>query len=104
MFCMLKKNKIYTVFVSKQNSNRKKQIILLMIPNGEGWSSKYCSSKTTCIIKRNNIKNHGGFCCLNCLHSFSTENKRESHKKVRENKDFCNVVMPSRDTKIHKIG
>ena len=30
----------------------------------------------------------------------STENKRKSHKKVCENKDFCNVVMPSEDTKI----
>ena len=28
------------------------------------------------------------------------KNKLESHKKVCENKDFCNVVMPSEDTKI----
>ena len=43
---------------------------------------------------------HDGFYCLNCLHSFATENKGESRKKVRENKDFCNVLMPSEDTKI----
>ena len=29
-----------------------------------------------------------------------TKNKLESHKKVCENKDFCNVIMPSEDTKI----
>ena len=37
---------------------------------------------------------------MNCLHSFRTKNKLESHKKVCENKDFCNVFMPSEDTKI----
>ena len=33
-----------------------------------------------------------------------TENKRESHKKVCENKDFCNVLMPSEDTKILELN
>ena len=40
------------------------------------------------------------FYCLNCLHSFATEKKRESHKKVYENEEQCQVVMPSEDTKI----
>ena len=26
--------------------------------------------------------------------------KLESHEKVRENKDFCNIIMPSQYTKI----
>ena len=35
------------------------------------------------------------------FHSFLWKNKKlESHKKVCENKDFCNVVIPSEDTKI----
>ena len=45
-------------------------------------------------------KHPNDFYCLNCLQSFSTEKKSESHKKVCENKDFCNVVMPSGDIKI----
>ena len=45
-------------------------------------------------------KNNGDFCCWKCLHSFRTKNKLESHKKVCENKDFCNIIMPSEDTKI----
>ena len=45
-------------------------------------------------------KHHGYFYCLNCLHSFATENKGESHKKVCENKDFYQVVIPSEDTEI----
>ena len=36
---------------------------------------------------------------MSCLHSFNTKNKLQSHKK-RKNKDFCNVIMPSEDTKI----
>ena len=36
MFCMLKKKKIYLAYVSKHNSNREKQVILLIIPNGKG--------------------------------------------------------------------
>ena len=39
--CMLqkyaKKEKTYPAYVSKYNSNPEKQIIPLMIPNGEGW-------------------------------------------------------------------
>ena len=50
----------------------------------------FCSNKTISIIKRN---------CLNCLHSFVTE-KNKSHKKLFENKGFCNVIMPYKDTKI----
>ena len=34
-------------------------------------------------------KHDGDFYYLNCLHSFPTENKHESHKEVCENKDFC---------------
>ena len=52
----------------------------------------------------NNIKNNGDFCCLNCLLSFGTKNKLELHKKVCENKDFCNVIMPSEDTEILKFN
>ena len=32
-----KKEKIYPPYVSKHNSDREKQAILLTIPNGEGW-------------------------------------------------------------------
>ena len=45
-------------------------------------------------------KHDGDFCCLNCLYSFATGNKREFHKKVYQNKVFRNVVMLSEDTEI----
>ena len=36
-----KKEKTYPVFVSKHNSNRKKQVILLMISNGDKHEAKF---------------------------------------------------------------
>ena len=41
---------------------------------------------------------------MNCLHSFRTKNKFEPHKRVCENKDFCNIIIPSEETKILKFN
>ena len=72
MFCMLKKKKIYPGSVSKQNSNFEKQVILLMIPNVEGWH--YLAVKKLSVWLRGIAsKNNGNFYCLNCLHSFRTK-------------------------------
>ena len=62
-----------------------------------------CNKKTISLIKRITSKNNGYFYCLNCLHSFRTKNKLESHENVCENKDFCNIIMPSEGTKIIKV-
>ena len=99
IFCILKKKKIYLADVSKHNLNGEKRLIPLMIQNRKEWH--YIAVKQLpALLKGMTVKNHVGFYCLNCLHSFRTENKLKSHKKVCENKDFCNIVMPSEDTKI----
>ena len=59
-----------------------------------------CSKKISALLREITSKHHGDFYCLNCLHCFATENKRESHKIVFENKDFRNTVLPSEDTKL----
>ena len=41
---------------------------------------------------------------MNCLHSFRTENKLKSHKKVYKNKDFCEIVMPSQKDKTLELN
>ena len=95
MFCAKKRNPAY---VSKYKSNREKQVILLMIPNEEKWH--YLAAKKLSALLRGITSNHYcDFYCLNCLYSFRTKNKLESHKRVLENKDFCNIIMPSKDTK-----
>ena len=66
----------------------------------EGQQRQYLAvKKLSALFRGITSKHHGDFYCLNCLHSFATENKRESHKKVCEKKEFCNVVMSSEDTK-----
>ena len=59
-----------------------------------------CSQIIASTIRGIMSKHHGDFYCLRCLHSFTTEKKRESYKRVYENKYFCNVIMPSENTKI----
>ena len=49
-----KKEKIYPAYVLKHNSNREKQVILLIVSNGKEWH--YLSVKKSFrIIKRNNF-------------------------------------------------
>ena len=49
--------------------------------------------------------NHkGDFYCLNCFHSFRTENKLKKHKNVCENYNYCYVKMPKEDNKILKYN
>ena len=94
-----KKEKIYPDYVSKHNLNREKRFFSLMIPNIEGWHY-LAVKKLSALLRGITPKHQGDFYCLNCFHSFTTENKCASHEKVCENKDFCNVIMPSEDTKI----
>ena len=60
--------------------------------------------KLPALLRGITSEHHGDFYCPNCLHSFATENKLESHKKVCENKDFCNIVLSSVATKILKLN
>ena len=95
MFCLLKKKK-YILPVLKHNS---KPSYFLNDSKGRRMALS-CSKKLSAILRGIMSKHQGDFYYLNCLHSFTTENKRKSYKKVCENKDFCNIVIPSKDTKI----
>ena len=60
----------------------------------------FSGKKLSAILRGITSKYYGDFYCLNCLHSFRTKSKLESHKKLCENKDFCSILMPSEDSKI----
>ena len=74
-----------------------------MIPNRKGWHYLEVI-KLSALLRGMTFKHQGDFCCLNFLFSFATENKLEFHKNVWENKDFYNVIMPSKDTKILELN
>ena len=57
------------------------------------------SQKTISIIKRNNFETSWQFFLSELPSFFGNRKKLESHKKVYENEDFCNVIMPPKGTK-----
>ena len=96
---MQEKKRYILLYVSKHNSDREKKVILLMIPNGKGWHYIAVKHKSE-FLRGIMSKDHGKFYCLNCLHCFRTENKLKVQKrKIGENKDFSNILIPSEDTK-----
>ena len=73
--------KIEIAYKSKYNLIRDNQIILLMISNGENWH--YLAIKSLSRLLRGITSNHDGdYYCLNCFHSYRTENKLNVHKKM----------------------
>ena len=73
--------KIHVAYKSKHNLTREKQIILLMISNGEKWH--YLTVKNLSGLLRGITSNHAGdFYCLNCFCAYSIKNKLEAHKKM----------------------
>ena len=94
--------KIEIAYKSKYNLIRDKQIILLMISNGENWH--YLVVKNLSRLLRGISSNHDGDYCLNCFHSYRTENKLNAHKKICENHDYCNIEMPSPSNNIIKYN
>ena len=93
--------KIHVAYKSKHILTREKQVILLMISNGENWH--YLVVKHLPGLLKGITSNHKeDFYCLNCFCAYSTKNKLEEHKKICENNKYCNVEMPKEDNKIIK--
>ena len=95
--------KMHIAYKSKHNLTREKQVILLMISNGEKWH--YLTVKNLSGLLRGITSNHAGdFYCLNCFCAYSTKNKFEAHKKICENHDYCHVEMPTKDNNTIKYN
>ena len=95
--------KIGHAYKSKPNLNRENQIFLLMITDGEKWHY-LAVKKLSALLKGKTSKHDGDFYCLNCLHSYRTENKLKKHYNVCQNHDYCYVEMPKEDNKILKYN
>ena len=99
-----KEKEILPAYISKHSSSSEKQIIILMIPNEEKeWWHFLAIKKFFALLREITSKHNGDFNCLNCLHSFRTENKLKSHEKVCINKDFCGIAMLSEKDKISEF-
>ena len=61
--------------------------------------------KSLSSLFRGITSNHNGdFYCLNCFHSYRTENKLKKHEKVCNDHDYCYVEMPNEDKKVLKYN
>ena len=95
--------KIHIAYKSKHNLTREKQVILLLISNGENWH--YPVVKSLPGLLKGITSNHKeDFYCLNCFCAYTTRNKLEEHKKICENREYCHVEMPNEDNKIIKYN
>ena len=95
--------KMQVVYKSKNNLTCDKQVILLMVTNGEKWH--YLTVKNLPGLLRGiTSTNKEDFYCLNCFHSYSTRNKLESHKKICKNHNYSNVEMPTENNNIIKYN
>ena len=95
--------KIEIACKSKYNLIRKKQIILLMISNGENWHYLVIKSLSG-LLRSISSNDNNDYYCLNCFQSYKTENKLNVHKKICENNKYCNIEMPSPNNNIIKYN
>ena len=90
---------IANAYLSKHNSDRENQVILLMIRDGN--KLHYLAGKNLSALLRGIIsKHHAEFYCLNCLYSFTTEYVLKEHENVCKDHGYCHVKMPDKDNNI----
>ena len=74
-----------------------------MITNGKKWH--YLAVKNLSRLLKGITSNHvGDFYCLNCFHSYNTENRLIKHERVCNDCDYCHVEMPKEDNKTLKYN
>ena len=94
---------MHIAYKSKHNLTREKQVILLMISNGENWH--YLVVKSLPGLLKLITSNHKeDFYCLNFFCAYTTRNKFEEHKKICENHEYCHVEMPNENNNIIKYN
>ena len=116
MFAPHNEKTINLAYKSKYNRKRENQVVLLMITNGEEWHYIALKSerpddgfnrpiRSLSRLFRGITSNHDGdFYCLNCLHSFRTDNALKRHERLCDNNDYCHVEMPTKNNKTLKYN
>ena len=74
-----------------------------MITDGEKWHY-LAVTRLSGLLRGVTSNNNGDFYYPNCFCSYRTKNRLDLHKKVCENRDYCQVEMPNEDNKIIKYN
>ena len=100
-----KDEKIYPLRISeytkvKKENERKYNIVLLLIKNGD--NSHYCYVKNLSALLSSQVNNHGHklYFCLNCLSGYDDPEKLEKHKEYCSEEESIKINMPKPDTYI----
>ena len=100
-----KNERIYPLRISeytkaKKENERKHNIILLSIKNGN--NSHYCLVKNLSALLSSQVNNHKSkfYFCLNCLNGYDDPEKLEKHKEYCSEEESIKINMPSPDTYI----
>ena len=100
-----KDEKIYPLRISKftkvkKEDERKHNIVLLLIKNGD--NSHYCYVKNESALLSSQVNSHGHkrYFCLNCLNGYDTPEKLEKHKEYCGEEESIKINMPPPDTYI----
>ena len=75
------------------------KIVLLIIPNREGWSY-LAVKKLSALLRQKTSKNNGDFYCLNCFHSLEEKTNVAHIKKHVKINVFVTLWCVFEDTKI----
>ena len=85
--------------MSKYNSNRENQVIILIITGNKKWHY-YAVKSLSALFREITSNHHGDFSCLNCFHSFRTKNVFKTHYDVCKDHDYWYVEMPNKNNNI----
>ena len=85
--------KINVVYKSKHNNKRKKQVILLMIGDGEKYHY-LAVTNLSALLQKISSNHKEDFYCLNCFNSYATKNKLKEHEEICNNHNSCHIEMP----------
>ena len=103
LYVLYNTKKINIAYKSNNNLTQERQIISLMISDGQKWH--YVVVTNSSELLRGITSNHKeDFYCLHCFHSSSAKNTLEAHKKICENHDYCNAEMPTKNNNIIKYN
>ena len=83
---------VRVAYRSEYNNKCKKQVILLMITDGEKRHYLAVTNSST-LFKGKLSNHHEDFSCLNYFNSYTTQNKLKGHEKICNNLS-CHIEMP----------
>ena len=98
-----KDERIYPLRISKytkakKENERKHNIVLLLIKNGDNSHYCYVKKLSALLSSQVNKHNHKLYFCLNCLNGYDEEEKLNKHKEYCSEEESIKITMPPPDT------